>query len=615
MHVSSPFRVAVIGAGPSGLVTLKYLKSASTPERPIEVKVFESESKVGGTFRYRAYENAELVSSRQLTAFTDFRIPTKTGDHVSLPAYCQYLEDYATHFELWDHISFDTTVVKIRRGPGGVGHVVHYVKKPSMARTDSGLEREGNGDARANAEHEERYACDAVAICSGLHVEPNIPQIPGIEQFYQNGGKSIHSSEYKTRSQVAGKKVLVLGCGETGMDVSYESIQAGATEVTMCHRNGFLSFPKVLNDFDVFGVTFDGQLPIDGIITNLFENAYIHPWVKLRPLSLWTIITQILNQKGTQAGCSQWVGELPANRLGRAYTFLNKSTKAMPYINRPFKKPYPTESIARYHDPPEAQNDSRIIYLRSFPERFDEDGKVVFMKSERKEAKMWEGRECKPDLVVFATGYRQGFGILEEGVYGTAEEADVRGVWKTGDESVAFIGFVRPGVGAIPPISEMQAMLWTLKLLNRLPPLPEATHYHLLHSPTSRIQYGVDYSSYVYQLATDMEATPSPLQLLRLYGFKVALSYCMGAAFPAYFRLVGPWMWEGAQELARGELWDTIRRRGPVGNLMMGVIPILFYGVVNSLCYLVEIVYNAGMGVVGGGKEKMGKMDGLKKTM
>ena len=41
----------------------------------------------------------------------------------------------------------------------------------------------------------------------------------------------------------------------------------------MCHRGGFLSFPKVLNDFKVFGVTFDGDLPIDGLITNLFETA------------------------------------------------------------------------------------------------------------------------------------------------------------------------------------------------------------------------------------------------------------------------------------------------------------------------------------------------------
>ena len=211
---------------------------------------------VGGLTQDLTDENAELVSSRQLTAFSDFRIPTKSGDHVSLPDYCRYLEDYAKHFDLMEHISFNTRVVNVRRGPNNIGHIVHYVKKPLLGRTDSGLdagsqpntEQEGRNvgwcsqlDRTSNIVpfcRAEQYACDAVAICSGLHVEPNIPQIPGIEHFLNNGGETIHSSQYKTRSQVAGKRVLVLGCGETGMDVSYESIQAGAKEVTMCHRNG-----------------------------------------------------------------------------------------------------------------------------------------------------------------------------------------------------------------------------------------------------------------------------------------------------------------------------------------------------------------------------------------
>lgn len=55
-------RVAVIGAGPSGLVTLKYLKTAHQffPIKPIEAALFEAESGVGGTFAQRAYEEAEV---------------------------------------------------------------------------------------------------------------------------------------------------------------------------------------------------------------------------------------------------------------------------------------------------------------------------------------------------------------------------------------------------------------------------------------------------------------------------------------------------------------------------------------------------------------------------
>jgi protoporphyrinogen oxidase len=56
-------RVAVIGGGPSGLTTLKYLTSAHEffdDVKPIEAKLFESEASVGGTFKHRAYENAEV---------------------------------------------------------------------------------------------------------------------------------------------------------------------------------------------------------------------------------------------------------------------------------------------------------------------------------------------------------------------------------------------------------------------------------------------------------------------------------------------------------------------------------------------------------------------------
>jgi dimethylaniline monooxygenase (N-oxide forming) len=63
-------RVAVIGGGPSGLVTLKYLLTAHEflPVEPIEVRLFESKDEIGGTFRYRVYEDAEvgLQSTREI---------------------------------------------------------------------------------------------------------------------------------------------------------------------------------------------------------------------------------------------------------------------------------------------------------------------------------------------------------------------------------------------------------------------------------------------------------------------------------------------------------------------------------------------------------------------
>ncbi|KAF2277101.1 uncharacterized protein EI97DRAFT_366367, partial [Westerdykella ornata] len=86
--------ILLTSASPGGLTTLKTLLEASTPERPIEAQLFEAEEDVGGTFQYRSYENAELVSSKQLTTFSDHRLPLSTPDHISLPQYVDYLRTY-----------------------------------------------------------------------------------------------------------------------------------------------------------------------------------------------------------------------------------------------------------------------------------------------------------------------------------------------------------------------------------------------------------------------------------------------------------------------------------------------------------------------------------------
>ena len=83
-----------------------------------------------------------------------------------------------------------------------------------------------------------------VAVCTGLHVVPSIPEIDGIEHVLKNSSDNdikpaiYHSAEYKARSQLTGRRVMILGTGETGMDVAYEAAKAGAKEVTLCSRGG-----------------------------------------------------------------------------------------------------------------------------------------------------------------------------------------------------------------------------------------------------------------------------------------------------------------------------------------------------------------------------------------
>src|SRR5690606_9363216 len=100
-QVQLRMRVAVIGGGPSGLVQLKVLLSAHKHfplDEPIEVKLFESYDEIGGVFLHHVYEDAELVSSKFLTSFSDFRPLPEDADFFSSERYREYLNQYATHF-------------------------------------------------------------------------------------------------------------------------------------------------------------------------------------------------------------------------------------------------------------------------------------------------------------------------------------------------------------------------------------------------------------------------------------------------------------------------------------------------------------------------------------
>jgi dimethylaniline monooxygenase (N-oxide forming) len=516
------------------------------------------EDSIGGTFQYRSYENAELVSSKQLTTFSDHRFPLSTPDHISLPQYVDYLKSYVDKFDLTPFIKLKCRITLIKplekMTEHGWKHRVQYI------------------DNRQGGKHRV-YDCTHIAICTGLHVKPNVPNIPGIEHVK---GDVFHSSQYKLRSQLTGRNVLILGCGETAMDIAYEAIKSDATNVTMCFRTGFLSFPKALSRFKVFGKQFKGGLPIDGLITNLFETAYVHRAIANSRLR-WFVSDFVIKRvlwflTGTQAGMNQHVGALPSDRLGRAYVFLNKSSKAMPYLNRPYQEKHPLAFLGNgYVDPAEDANSRRWVDTCSFPERFDETGRVIFhARPDRKDWRRMKNKDVIPNCVVYCTGYRQVFSWLDPS-YPTASDTTVRNIIAPSNPDIAFIGFVRPGVGAIPPIAEQQAMWWTALILEKMQIPTDPPHYHLLARKQARIQYGVDHSAYMSTLAKDFGGAPGLVELWRRHDLGILLIYCFGASFVTFYRLVGPFASPEAPRIARTELAETITRRGVLGNLFFGV--------------------------------------------
>lgn len=137
--------VIVIGGGPGGLTTLKTLahfpRANSSAEPAFDPILLECSDRVGGTFDQRSYENGALVSSKQLTSFSDFRYPLDFKDHPTMGEYVQYLERYVTRFGLdqrsgtqWkgtaaagSRINLHCRVTRMEKLPGG-RHRVTYDK-------------------------------------------------------------------------------------------------------------------------------------------------------------------------------------------------------------------------------------------------------------------------------------------------------------------------------------------------------------------------------------------------------------------------------------------------------------------------------------------------------
>jgi dimethylaniline monooxygenase (N-oxide forming) len=133
-------------------------------------------------------------------------------------------------------------------------------------------------------------------------------------------------------------------------------------------------------------------------------------------------------------------------------------------------------------------------------------------------------------------------------------------------------------------------MWWTALITGRMNMPTGPPHYHLLAAKNSRIQYGVDHGAYMSTLAKDFGGAPGLLELYRRHGLQILLIYCFGASFVTFYRLIGPFESAVAPEIVRTELAETILRRGYLGNLFFGLIPMLFYGIVNSVALLLDLV-------------------------
>lgn len=211
-----PDRYAVIGAGPSGLATARALRKAG-----VAFDGYEASHGVGGLWdidnpRSTMYESAHLISSRTTTEFAEFPMRT-TVDYPGHRALLEYFRDYAHRFGLTRNFRFRTTVTDLRQRDDGAWTLASSGPDGADHRTYAG-----------------------VIIANGTLAEPNIPAFPGTFS-----GELIHSSAYRRAEQLTGKRVLIIGAGNSGCDIAVDAVHHAAA-VEMSVRRGYYFVPRYL---------------------------------------------------------------------------------------------------------------------------------------------------------------------------------------------------------------------------------------------------------------------------------------------------------------------------------------------------------------------------------
>lgn len=384
-----PAHVALVGAGAAGLTTAKSLL-----DEGLAVTLFELGDRPGGLWAQDnasglspAYDSLHLNTSKGRTEFADHPMPEEWPDYPSAATIAGYLADYADRFGVTEHIRFGTEVRSVDRAGEGWTVVSRH---------------EGVESAES---------FDAVVVANGHNWDPRWPepQYPGTFD-----GEQMHAHDYRSASRFAGRRVMVVGMGNSAMDIAVDASYVGGAPVLLSARHGVHIVPKYL-----FGRPADAT---GALLAGL-------PW-RVRQKVAETMLRLAV-------GTPQSYG-LPAPAGG---LFQN----------------HPTISDTILHRVTHGE-----VVARPGIERF-EGSRVHFT----------DGTSDEVDVIVWATGYRVSMPFLSDRWLGGDAEAMplFHRVFHLEDPSLAFVGLMQ-STGAALPVVEAQGKLVAAHLAGRYA-LPE----------------------------------------------------------------------------------------------------------------------------------------------
>ncbi|KAL6658093.1 hypothetical protein ACP70R_003679 [Stipagrostis hirtigluma subsp. patula] len=190
--------VLIVGAGPAGLATAACLSQHSIP-----YIIVEREDCNASLWRNRAYDRLKLHLAKEFCELPHMRYPEDAPTYIPKDQFVNYLDNYVDCFNIRPRyrIAFESCMYDEGRKCWA-----------SMARDIESMVIV-------------RYTAKFLVVASGENSAENIPVIPGLHFFL---GEVIHSSRYKSGATFTGKDVLVVGCGNSGMEIAYDLASHGA---------------------------------------------------------------------------------------------------------------------------------------------------------------------------------------------------------------------------------------------------------------------------------------------------------------------------------------------------------------------------------------------------